>query len=170
MNDNRQDISQPKRIKLDYYDEYMRISLQWRGIVSIFLTLLLMVWIYGVVTIGFEILKNSPDGLAIIVVMLFAAVSCSFTYCMLANWLNKTEVFVSHNLMEIKNGPIPWKGNKRLEIGEVEQFYVTTRITGNRDKNVTTHELRCIEKNGTDIKVLEGFGSKQNLQLVKISM
>lgn len=163
----KQEIELPRYVRVDYYDDYMRISKRWRGMSTIFLTLFLVIWLYVTILIAVEVFGEGRTTVLMAVLLLFFVVACSIFYSTAANWVNRTNVFVSQNAIEIKRAPMPWPGNKRVEINEIEQFYVKTRITGSRDKRQVNYELHFIEKNKNDVMLLTGFGSKPGLLFVE---
>lgn len=157
----------PNRVSVDFYDEYMHISRRWWGLSTVFLLVFMGFWVFIVSFVFENAFSGSPKGISILFSIIFGLASCSLVYSTTANLLNKTDIFVSQQRMEIKISPIPWRGNKKVLMDDIEQFYVKTRVTGPRNKRRTVHELRYIERNGVDYKLLEGFGSKQNLQFVE---
>lgn len=163
----KDNIELPKYVSVDFYDEYMHISKRWRGISTIFMTLALLVWLYVTTLIGVEVFSDDRTPVIMVVFLLFFPMACSLLYSTAANWLNKTSVFVSKNAMEIKIGPVPWPGNKRVENNDIEQFYVKTRITGAHDNRQVNYELRFVEKNKNDVLLLETTVSKGYLLYVE---
>jgi hypothetical protein len=55
--------------------------------------------------------------------LLHTAVGIGLLYFTLACFLNTTVIRVGHGLIEVRIGPLPWRGNKTIDAHDVKQFY-----------------------------------------------
>ena len=57
------------------------------------------------------------------------AVGVSLTYSVLAGLLNTTRITVRSGRIQVRHGPVPWRGNLERYTSELEQLYVVRRHT-----------------------------------------
>jgi hypothetical protein len=65
------------------------------------------------------------------------AVGVGLTYSTVAGLLNRTTIRVADGVLEVKHGPIPWRGNLRVPVAALRQLYL--RTTTHRGKNGVSH-------------------------------
>ena len=89
------------------------------------------------------------------VVVIFAAVALYFS---LAKLINTTKIRVTHNAIEVKNGPLPYSKNLMLKKEDVTQFYVTQHRIGHRYYLfATTYQINIILKSDKVITLVKGL-------------
>lgn len=62
------------------------------------------------------------------------AISVGLTYFVVCTFFNRTVVSISHEFLEVKHGPLPWMGNRRIPVGEVAQLYCGIGILTRRQQ------------------------------------
>ena len=161
----------PKKFTLDFFDQYMHITLSWFGKKTILATL------FAVIQIGIclIILNNVSDGfltnnsslLDNLIPWVFAISGLGFLYYALATWINKTHVYVSKNAIEIKQKPLPWFGNKRLETKNIKQLYSRKNISSSSSNNQSTisYHLHVVSIDEDDMRLLKVENAEQALFL-----
>ena len=141
----------PENIHLRQYDDYIHITRKWFGSRAILMTFAAIL-INGVVySLYLKISENSINTGDLIGISVVGSIGLFSAYFALANWLNKTDIFVSKENMEIRHKPIPWYGNKIFPVITIEQIYCKERIksTGHGGFSVS-YEVRYITKRGED--------------------
>jgi hypothetical protein len=61
--------------------------------------------------------------LAILITIPHGAIGVYLVYAMVAALLNRTVVKVTSECVTVRNGPVPWWGNRELPTDEVERLY-----------------------------------------------
>ncbi|MGL1921446.1 MAG: hypothetical protein OCD03_10525 [Hyphomicrobiales bacterium] len=152
----------PEKLTIDYYDDYMHIQKKWFTLGTLLLTGLLVIWMGIFWRVMIAMAPNFNDiklSIAIILPVSFLMISLFLIYACAASWLNKTDIFVSQSLMEVRIGPLPWRGNLKATTEQIEQFYIVKKITKN--KNTTkirfTVMFKAIERERALIKGIEIF-------------
>ena len=161
----------PKKFTLDFFDQYMHITLSWFGKKTILATL------FAVVQIGFclIILNNVSGGFLRInsslmdnsLLWVFGISGLGFLYYALATWINKTHIYVSKNAIEIKQKPLPWFGNKRLVTKNIKQLYSKKQISSSTSssRSAISYHLRVVSIGEDDMRLLKVENAEQALFL-----
>lgn len=150
----------PPKMGIEYFDNYMHIKRKWRGAATIFLAIFLVVWVWILWSTYSE--YSDPEGTGnpqalMIFLSVFGLIAVGNAFYLLASFFNATDVFASKQLLEIKNGPVPWIGNKKLNSQEITQLYVKKVVKGSREKPRVSFEVRIIDPNANDTKLVSGF-------------
>ncbi|MDX2465358.1 MAG: hypothetical protein QNK31_12715 [Porticoccus sp.] len=133
---DKTDITLPKGFELNYFDEYMQITHVWHGPQTY--ALLLFALIFNGLWIGngfVEILFSERELLTKLSSLVFPLLGLGVLYFTIATWLNKTQIYVSKNKIEIKHKPVPWFGNKKLKADNIKQLFVEKKCVGSSNGN-----------------------------------
>lgn len=76
--------------------------------------------------------------------LLHTAVGIGLLYFVLATFLNRTVIRAGHGALEVTHGPIPWRGNQRLDATRLTQLFVREKITHGKNGARTTYEVEAI--------------------------
>jgi hypothetical protein len=60
--------------------------------------------------------------LAILITIPHAAIGVSLVYATLGGLLNRTVIQVTSEFITVRQGPVPWWGNRRLPLDEIERL------------------------------------------------
>ncbi len=82
------------------------------------------------------------------------AVGVGLTYSTLATLVNRTRIAVNGPLLTVDHGPIPWRGNWRIPVEDLEQIYCQELTRTNRNSSSTTFNVVALLKSGTTLKLL----------------
>ena len=149
----------PKRMSIEYYEAYMHIQKKWLGLPTIIMGILLLVWVmvffrtFNLIGTG----VNEGEFFLTLMPIVFGCGAVLLAYFLLANWLNKTDIFVSDDLMEIKIGPIPWRGNVKLETANIKQIFIQKQVAGSEKKRKVTYAVLINNQNGKVVKLVGGL-------------
>lgn len=158
----------PPQITIDQYDDYMHIRRKWRGFQTIMMAISAVVWFVIVAVMYFENVEAVYNNMGFMLFILgFAVLGVFQIYLTLAFWLNKTDIFISTDLMEIKIGPVPWYGNKKLKTLGIKQFFTKKKISGSREKRSVSFEVHYIDAEGQDKKLVTGLPFSQHAELIE---
>jgi hypothetical protein len=84
-----------------------------------------LIWNFFVVLWYLNALHNGGPmmWLAILITLPHGAIGLLLVYGTLAGLLNRTVVKVTSEFVTARNGPVPWWGNRRLPIDEIERLF-----------------------------------------------
>lgn len=157
--EDKEDLRLPRGFELNYFDEYMQITRVWHGFKT-YLILLVALTFNGVwITSGFvEILLGERELLLKLFALVFIVLGLGLLYLTIATWLNKTQIYVSKNNIEIKHQPIPWLGNKRIETNNIKQLFVKKVYRGSSNNNRRyTYNVAGITSENKQFKLISGL-------------
>ncbi|MBL1241724.1 MAG: hypothetical protein COB13_007725 [OCS116 cluster bacterium] len=157
---NEQTETLPAHMSIDYYDQYMHIQKKWFGIGTIILTVFLVIWIStfaALLAFADDELFDSIGGVTYILPLCFITMNGYMLYTCVALWLNVTDIFVSQDLMEVKIGPLPWRGNLRRETASIKQFYIKKRVIRSKSSTKINFDVHFKENDDSDHVLVKGF-------------
>ncbi len=166
---DKKDIALPKGFEVNYFDEYMQITRVWHGVKTYFILLLALVFNGVWINNGFvEILLSDRELLPKLFFSIFIVLGLSLLYFTVATWLNKTQIYVSKNSLEIKHQPVPWLGNKKIKADNIEQLFVEEKYRGSSNNNPRyTYNVLGLTSEGTQFKLIGGFESRYHARFIE---
>ena len=92
------------------------------------LALFAMVWDSFIVFWYTTVLTNhGAPWIAILFPLGHVAVGVGITYFVIASLANKTDVILNSSFVEVRTGPFPWIGNKRVPVADIVHVMVRER-------------------------------------------
>ncbi len=166
---DKKDIALPKGFEVNYFDEYMQITRVWHGVKTYFILLFALVFNGVWINNGFvEILLSDRELLPKLFFSIFIVLGLSLLYFTVATWLNKTQIYVSKNSLEIKHQPVPWLGNKKIKADNIEQLFVEEKYRGSSNNNPRyTYNVLGLTSEGTQFKLIGGFESRYHARFIE---
>jgi hypothetical protein len=64
--------------------------------------------------------------------MLYVGIGVWLTYYVIAGFVNRTRVAVGGGAVDVRIGPLPWPGSKRVEASDIEQIFCEMIIARSR--------------------------------------
>jgi len=113
-------VPQPPAIKFEQFGNGMRLARRWFVWSVVFLTFFCIAW--DSFLIFWYSVALRPGGPLIMVVfpVVHVAVGVGLTYFTLAIYLNRTTLEVDESRLTVRIGPLPWPGNRNIEVGDLE--------------------------------------------------
>jgi len=159
----------PKGFSVESYADHIRITQLWRsnGAYSIAIAALVFnaVWIGN----GFvAVVLSDRELLLRAFALLFILLGVGLTYSTIAIWFNRTLITVNDSEIDVKIGPIPWLGSKRVPTINIEQLYVKRRFRGSRDNNPRyTYNVLAEVPGARPLKILSGLNTRSQAQFIE---
>ncbi len=164
--DGRQEIVMPEGTDVLHLPNMLDIQISWfksapKGLIG-FLSFFNIMWngiLAFIVSSGPEALMFSIFHIAIGLVML---------YWLASLFLNKTEVIVTTQYIDIKHGPLrnPFKPSIHLNSNEIKQLYVQKYKSGEiNDRPTYAYALHAILNKGNSTQLLKGMDKDTQLYL-----
>ena len=86
----------------------------------------------------------------------------AFIYATVGQMLNSTAVTIEQGELVVKNGPLPWLGNRRIPVSELEQLFVVER----RQRS-TRYDLCALLKGGKKKVLLSSLDSEDKARFLE---
>ncbi len=164
------DMTLPKGFEINYFDEYMQITRVWSSPLKIISALIGALLFNGVwITNGFfELLFSDRELLLKLFCLVFIIIGLGSIYMLIATWLNKTQIYVSKNAIEIKHIPMPWFGNKRVETSNLKQLWVKKISRGSSNGNKRySYNVVGITSGDKQFTLISGLERHQNAHFIE---
>jgi hypothetical protein len=81
-------------------------------------------------------------------------VGVGLVYWVLATFMNSTAVSLTGNTLSVRHGPLPWIGNRTLDIGDLEQLFVVEK---RGSKGRVTFDVCAMKKDRTKQVLVGGL-------------
>jgi hypothetical protein len=159
---DEEELGLPRQFTIERFDDYIHISRKWFGARAIFFIAFAIIWN----TVLFTFFHNNDEqtvGLLRFLPLIHVAVGIGLIYYAIASILNKTDIFVSKEKLEVSHKPVPWLGNKTLDAKDIKQLYSKERISrnSNNNSNTVSYEIHVIGHSGSDTTLLKSLETSQ---------
>ncbi len=143
------------KLEVEEHGNELTITKRWFGYGVLFLIMFAIIWDgFLIVWYGMAFAGGAPT-IAILFPLLHVAAGIGITYTAITGLVNSTVLKINDNALTIKHGPLPWPGNKTVDVTDIEQFYVK-QSAHTKDGNTTySYMVRAKSSTGKDIKILK---------------
>jgi len=162
----RPEVPLPPRIRIAKTERGIELNWRWFTPVLFFLIPFTIVWD------AFLVFWHSMDGssgapwIMVLFPMAHVAVGVGLTYFVIASLLNTTRITVAPRAVEVRHGPIPWRGNAVFERSQVEQLFCKRKEKHGEHGPHVTYELWLALRGPRAVKlVANGLEEEQVLYL-----
>lgn len=154
-NIERPETPMPKGFSVEGGTGDLKITRPWLNESTGGLTVACLIW-NGIMAVWYGMAITQGQWPIAACGSIFALVGLGLAYGTLASHLNKTVITVNSSGLEVKSGPIPAPGNKRLEAMTLKQLY--TKQIMSRSRVTSYHyQVRAINSENQDHIVVEGL-------------
>lgn len=158
--------------KLDIYEDEnsLEISFKWFTPMAFFLLFFSFFWVGFLVfwyTVSFS---TGAPLMALLFPLIHVSVGIGLVYYVLCLFFNKTYFHIYDGELNVVHQPIPWwRGNRKMNIEDIAQFYVKEKRTDGKNGPKFTYDLRAKLRNNEDksIMALDDISSQTALELEK---
>jgi hypothetical protein len=163
-NNMRDEIKLPDGIKIKRDISGLNIERRWLNSKYIFLAFFTV--LYGFYF--FEYIQRPESYRITSPPSVQALVGVFLTYIVLSGCINKTNIIVNPQSLIIKHGPIPARGNKNINAGELKQLYSRERVSySKKGRPDYSYEMHAETKSGKDIKLIAGLENKEQVLYIE---
>ncbi len=162
----RPEVAKPKNTKIEERMDGLVITRRWLGPMA-FVTL-----VFAVIWNGFMIVWNGialTQGIWIMAAfgVIHTGVGLFLIYSVLGMFLNSTVIRVSRGLLEVRIGPLPWKGNKRISVHDVTQLYCQEKISHGKNGSSVSYKVEVVLSGNKRETLVEGLSSADEALFVE---
>ena len=113
-------------------------ALFWNGFMMVWFTMAISSGAYEMAAFG----------------IIHALVGLGMIYWIIAGVFNTTEIRTTKNRFYINHGPVPWRGNREIDVSRINQFFTKMNISQNKNNTSYSYEVHAVLDGGEQIKVL----------------
>ncbi len=163
-------IPLPKHFKLEETPSSLRVSWRWfkpqQHIFMLFFCIawdaFLFFWYTGGATRG--------GWLFVVFPLVHVAVGIGITYSTIAGFLNRTRVIVEDGVLRTRVGPVPWAGNHTIARADLEQLYVTEKMSSTKSGSRTAYRLEAMDRSGQQHTLVRDLESVDQARWLEIAI
>ncbi len=96
---------------------------------------------------------NAP-WIVIVVPIAHVAAGIGLTYFVFASLLNTTRITVGPRALEVRHGPLPWRGNAVYERSQIEQLFCKRKERRGKNGAHVSYELRLALRDARAVKLV----------------
>src|SRR5262249_33815987 len=161
---NRREIARPSHFSVRHHGSGLRIRFRWiwrifpkAAVLCLCWTSFLVCWYWGALTtpeprmMWFSIVWSVP----------FVAVGLLLVYATLAGLLNRTVIKAGPEFVIVRHGPVPWWGNRRRRIAELERLYCDRDTDPETDGWTHVYGVYALTKEAGKVELLSGLHSAE---------
>lgn len=137
----RPEVPLPPRIRIAKTERGIELSWRWSTPVLFFLIPFTIVWDAFLVFWYSMAGSSGAPWILVLFPMAHVAVGVGLTYFVIASLLNTTRITVAPRALEVRHGPIPWRGNAVFERSHVEQLFCKRKEKRGKHGPYMTYEL-----------------------------
>lgn len=101
---------------------------------------------------------NVPDNFLFVVFpLIHVAVGVGLTYATIAGFLNRTIIEAGARHLAIQHAPLPWRGNRRLPVGELQQLFCEEHVRRSDHGSTASYSLNAVLHNGRKLALVKGL-------------
>lgn len=139
----RPEVTLPPKMRIEERMDGVIITRRWLDAKAWFLLFFAVFWN------GFMLVWNGIaifQGIWLMAAfgLLHTGVGLVLIYSVLGMFLNSTTVKIGYGEVEVKIGPVPWKGNKTLQKHELEQFYCMEKVKHSRNGSTVAYNVEAV--------------------------
>lgn len=147
----------PKNIELITEYDAIAIRRRWKNVAAYALIFFSLIWngfMYGWMYLAIS--KGAWTMAAFGTI--HVAVGIFLIYFTIATFLNKTDIRIDAYNLAVKHYPLPWRGQLKIPVEDIQQVYCKEKITKNNNNSTSvTYELHCIDRSNRSKKLISGL-------------
>jgi hypothetical protein len=95
--------------------------------------------------------------------LVHVAVGVGLLYFSLCGLFNKTVIEVNVGELSVRHTPLPWKGNVRVSVTDIQQLYCIEKISYSKGSSSTTYGVNLVLKTNKTIPLIKGVPDKEQV-------
>jgi hypothetical protein len=154
---DRPRVLMPAGFAIDDSAVGLRITRRWFSGVFIFLAFFCIAWDSFLVFWYSMAFGGGAPWIFKVFPIVHLAVGVGLTYFTLAGFLNTTTIQVAMDELTIQHGPLPWFGNHRLSVHDLDQLYSQQEMNRNRNGVSYSYKVNAVTKGNRKITLVSGL-------------
>lgn len=162
----RPEVPLPPRLRIAKTERGVELSWRWLTPVLFFLIPFTIAWDAFLLFWYSTAAGGNAPWIVIVFPIAHVAVGIGLTYFVIASLLNTTRITVGPRALEVRHGPLPWRGNAVYERSQVEQLFCKRKERRGKNGPHVSYELWLALRNTRAVKLVSnGLEEEQVLYL-----
>lgn len=163
----RPEIARPSSIKVTGTAKGLTLESGWFNFSYIPMAFFCVAWDAFLINWYVTVLTTKGPWIAAVFPVAHVAVGIGLTYSTLAGFLNTTKVDVHRDSLTVEHGPIPWRGNRRIPVLDLEQLYCKEKVSTSRNGVQRTFAVMAILRSSEQIELLTGIDEQEKALFIE---
>ncbi len=103
---------------------------------------------------GAALASKHPPAMMVFFPLIHVGAGVAITYSTLCGLVNRTRMTVENGVLTIAHGPLPWRGNRAVSIGNLRQLFCEQIV---ESKGRRSYRLSALLKTGEKVALLSGL-------------
>lgn len=139
----RPDVPMPNNFHIQDDGYTLEITRKWKDAAAWVLLVFTIFW-NGFMIVWHTIALTTGAWVMSLFGLLHTGIGLFLAYTSIARFVNRTVVRANATKLEVKSGPLPWRGNKSLPSIDIRQLYCTEKITRTKNGISTTYRVEAV--------------------------
>ena len=148
-------VPQPQNVRVNNDLRTLTFEWRWFGSDLIFLIIFTIFWNGFILSFLPPNISALREGnilaLSPVLMLPHTWIGLFLLYYVLARIINKTQIILDDHELKVKQGPLPWLGNRTVRRNDIAQFYVNMFRS---NKGRRSYQLNAVLTNGKQQKIL----------------
>jgi len=151
----------PDHVRLSHDGADLVLDVRWFRPIHLGMLLFAIFW-DGFIVFWYRqaLSRPSPDNVMLWFPLLHVGAGLAITYSAITGLVNHTTVTVGGGAVDVKLGPLPWWGAKRVEAGDIVQVFCEESISRTRSGASTSYHLNVITRDQRKVRLASNLGGK----------
>jgi hypothetical protein len=157
----------PNHITMEQTPGGLLFSYRWFSPTYIFLAFFAVAW-DGFLVFWYSIATSQDAPLVMLLFpILHVLVGVGITYYALAGFYNRTLVLAGEGKLTIQHVPLPWPGNRVLQVSDLTQLYSQERVVRSRNGIQVKYQLNAITRENKKITLLDNLTAPDQVRFLE---
>lgn len=152
----RPDVTLPKGFQIEHGMDSVTITRRWFVPSAFFLLIFAVIW-NGFMIVWHAMALDSGMWIMSVFGLIHTGVGVFLVYYVLALFLNSTVIRATTYELEVKSGPLPWRGDKRIAADTVEQLFCKEKITHGKNGSSASYRIEAVLRGNVRETLASGF-------------
>jgi predicted RNA-binding Zn-ribbon protein involved in translation (DUF1610 family) len=155
-------LAQPREVQVQKKGQTLSLSWRWFRWPIVFLIFFCIAWDSFLCFWYATALSTHMGAMGwfmVIFPIAHVAVGVGLTYYTLASLFNRTTVRLDRETFSVQHDPVPWPGEVKVAVGELEQLYCKEKVNRSSDGDSRSYKLCAVLKNGRQIDLVSNLES-----------
>jgi hypothetical protein len=162
----RPEVTLPARFQISHDIENLVIRRRWYSPIAFVLLFFAIFW-NGFMVVWHGIALGSGMWIMSAFGLIHTAVGLGLIYFVLAIFLNSTVITANKFQLSVSVGPLPWKGNRRIDSSQVRQLFCKEKISRRKNGTSSSYSVEAVMQDNSRQTLANGFANADEALFVE---
>jgi hypothetical protein len=155
---------------IEFLEEFRQLVIRrrWFTPVAFFLVFFCIFW-DGFLFVWYGIAFGQEDAPLMMVLfpLLHVAVGIGLTYYTICLFVNRTDIRIDTNTLEVRHHPLPWPGQSKTPVHKIRQPFVKERISQTKNGQTITYQVEAILDDASAITLIRSLPNREEARYIE---